>query len=318
MKSFFLKLAAFLAVVVMVQIVIVRYVAPLPEIEKLDRYLEEGATIIYFGDSSVLSVAPGDSDRASLSEMLERENPGIVVANLGHPGYHLGIYEAEVDYISRSKHKPDAVVIPIQLRAFSPEWDIRPVNQFEKERFFLMDRTSFISYFYRPLAILRAIDTNTVSYPEFLNTPVYYGTEQVGVVNDFEAVNKHKTPTTENIRNDYIYKYMFRLEETHRKFRSLDNLLDSASKASIKVYAYISPIDYENGTKHIGEDFTKQAVVNADLVCTFLESRGAPCLNLAFALGSEEFDHPGYPNEHLKERGRRLVTEKIDEFFLAR
>ncbi|MEK7608028.1 MAG: hypothetical protein AAB495_00390 [Patescibacteria group bacterium] len=317
MKNFFLKFLAGIVALILLQVLIARYLTPLPEITLINKNLADGARVLFFGDSAVWHHSIGDKDPATLPEMLERET-GIRVGNQGHPAYHLGVYAAEVDYLAHASVKPDAVVIPIQLRSFSPEWDMRPVNQFEKELFFLTDRTRFISYFYKPLAILRAINVNTVSYTQFLETPVYSGDTKVGTVNDFEALNKNKAATFDNIKGDFVYKYMYRLQPNHRKLAALDRLLATAKDAGIKTYIYIAPIDYETGEKYVGKEFTATAKANADYICELLKERGAPCLNLALGLPSKAFDYPSYPNEHMNELGRKYVVSELVKFYFKK
>ena len=315
MKSFFLKLIAFVALVLAAQVVIARYIEPDPLVSSLNGYLRDRTQILFFGDSSVLPTGGSSDNQSSIIELFQTANPAYKLGDLAHPAYHSGIYEAVLDYISRAPSKPQAIIFPVQLRSFSPEWDMRPVNQFEKEIFLLKDRTSFISYFYTPLAILRAIDVNSVSYTEFLKTPVYYGQKQAGIVEDFEAVDKNKPATEENIRDDYVYKYMFKLDRNQRKMKSLESLLDLADKAGTKIYVYISPIDYETGTKFIGNDFVEQVAYNANLVCSVLEDKKMPCLDLTLSLTRDYFDYPAYPSEHLTAQGKRFVADRINAFF---
>lgn len=318
MKSFFYKLIVFITVVMAAQIIIARYVFPEPRVALLDKYLKDKYQILFFGDSSVLYTANDEKNKSSIVEMVAEINPDYKIGNLGYPAHHLGVFEADMDYISRSSLKPEAVIFPIQLRSFSPEWDMRPVNQFEKEIFLLTDHTSFFSYFYTPLAIFRAINTNTVSYTEFLETPIYREQTRVGIVREFEAVNKNKPATEENIKNDYIYKYVFSIDKNHRKIKSLENLLNLANRMGVRVYAYISPIDYRTGEKYIGRDFIAQTKSNAELVCSVLKEKNTPCLNLAFDLTPDYFDHPAYPNEHLTAEGKKFVAGKISGFFFKK
>lgn len=315
MKPFFYKLLFLIFTIFILQIVISTTFYKSAEITLLNNYLDGKTNILFFGDSSIrhLSQQTGIGG-LNLAEMIS-EKIGQNIGNVSYPGYHLDIYAAQMDYIVRSFNKPKIVIIPLQLRSFSPEWDMRPVNQFEKTTFLLTDSTNLVSYFYKPLAIFRAIETNSVPYETFLQTPVNYGSVELGKVKDFEAVNKNKSPTPENIKNDFIYKYMQDLNTNHRKLESLKKLIELGKKHEIKIMFYISPIDYETGTKIIGSDFQKITESNSEIICSFINQFELPCLNTAFILNSEYFDYPSYPNEHLNELGRKILAEKITNFF---
>lgn len=310
MKIFIYKSVIFIGTLVILQALIARYLMPLPQVALLETYLRAGNHIIYFGDSVIQNSPSSDTDHDSIVRMLERMRPGYAVGDLSHPGYHLGIFAAEMGYISRSSSKPEGVVVPIQLRSFSPEWDLRPENQFERDIFSLTDSTQFVSLFYQPLAIFRAIDANSVPYGDFLTSPVYRGTTRVGTVNDFESM-KRGPVTPEKIKQDYIYKYMYDLNLGHRKIVALRDLMETAARAGVDLYIYIAPIDYQGGIKYIGADLTKQVSANADLICRVVTDHSLPCLNLAFSLSSDYFDYPEYPNEHMNQQGRLFVATQL-------
>ena len=73
-----------------------------------------------------------------------------------YDAYHIGIYLEYAQYIVAQENLPQVVIIPINLRSFSPEWDMRPEYQFEKEARFLRSKNSlFIQSFDKPLSIFQ-------------------------------------------------------------------------------------------------------------------------------------------------------------------
>jgi len=317
MNNFFYKLIAFVFVVVLLQVVLVYYFLPLsPQIKLLDEYLQKKYQIIYFGDSIIQFSDEKDIDRSSVVDMINKINSQYSIGDVSFPAYDSGVYEAMMDYISRSKNRPQVIIIPIGLRSFSPEWDRRPFYQFEKEKFILSNRIPLAPYFFKFFATLRLVDVNPISQQQFLETPVYYGDDQIGTVSYFENNERFANITKENIRDKYIYSYMAPITINHRKIESLENLLSIANKSGIKVYVYITPLDYKNGKEFVGSDFMNQTKANADFICNVVIKNNVECFNLAFDFDSKYFSHPEYPSEHLNQHGRGLLAEKINKLIL--
>lgn len=314
MKKLFYQFIIFITIIVLGQVIVARYMtAQIPEIALLDKYLRDETQIIYFGSSDIKHAPLKDTDRSSIVEMLSKINPAYTIGDISQNAYYLGIFEALFKHISKSPIKPKAVVIPISLMSFSPGWDKFPGLQFEREQFYFT-KPPLIAYFFRPLTIMRAINTNEVIFSEYQQLPVYYGKEKIGIVSDFDNP-KYRTTTTENISNKFIFLYMGSLDKNHRKLKSLDNIIDLADKAGIKLYVYINPIDFKNGERYVGPDFVKQTTANTETICSILKEKNLPCLNLAFSLDSSYFDYSIYPGEHFNEKGRKFIAEQVNRFF---
>ncbi|MCB0197200.1 MAG: hypothetical protein KDJ65_34960, partial [Anaerolineae bacterium] len=148
MKTFFIKLLIFLVVVVVLQVTASAIYPPdLPaEIAQLDHYLYSGADVIYLGDSTLMyplgEVTTGD--------ILQEDLPDHTIGEVAHPAYNADLYRAYANYVTRFDIRPQTVIIPINLHAFSPEWDMRPTYQFETEKAVLTYGPLLSTLFYRP------------------------------------------------------------------------------------------------------------------------------------------------------------------------
>lgn len=314
LKKFFYQTIIFIALVVIGQIIVARYITPYyPERLLLDKYSRDKIQIIYFGDSVIKYDGPDDKDKSSVVEMLSKINPAYTIGDISNGGNWLKIDWELFKYILKSINRPEAVILPINLHSFSVG-NRGPAFQFEKEIFYLKTPL-LVTYFYKPIAIFRAININTVTYSDYAKLPVYYGKEKIGVAEDFDNPSIY-SPTTENIRKLYVFTFMQNLDKNHPYLKFLENIIDSADKAGIKLYIYLTPINFEEGVKYVGPDFIKQAAANAKTVCSFVKEKNLPCLNLAFSLNSGYFASPIYPNEHVNEKGRKFIAEQINKFFL--
>jgi hypothetical protein len=317
MKYFLYKLILFVALIIGLQIVIAKYIAPrltfiaigIPGISKLDEYLTQRYPIIYFGDSTIRATAPEDVDLSSIVDMISKIS-GLKIGDLSSPAYHPGIFEALVRYIGDADAKPDALIVPVNLRSFSPEWDMQPSYQFEKE-IFLLTHGRWLTYFSKPLSVFRALSNDSVSTEMYHQTPVFRGDEKVGTVGEFLDEAKLAVTSFEHIRDMYVLDYMYTVKTDHRKMVSLKHIAEIAQQSGIKLFVYITPIDYQGGIRYVGDDFIPQIKKNTETICNMFREFDIECLDLSHSLDSSYFSHEAYPNEHLNEKGRHFVAEKV-------
>jgi len=123
------------------------------------------------------------------------------------------------------------------------------------------------------------------------------------------------TSSAENIQNSFILFFMADLDSHHRKLESLRRLIDTADRAGVKVYFYITPLDHERGEKYLGKEFSDQVKKNTETVCAIIESKKHQCLDLSFSLSSDNFINPNFPDDHLNEKGRLFVASEVTKMF---
>lgn len=313
MKKLFYKILIFLVILIIAQIAIYELIVPkISEITRLDSFLAQNTSVLFFGDSVVAYADPIDTNRESIAGMLAKLNTQDSIGDVSRDGYLPVLYEAMMEHISHSNHKPKAIILPINLASLSLPWFMVPGEQFEKERFQLTVHPSFMGDFWRPLAILGIVKANTVSQKEFLDTPVYYGTKLLGTLFDFTKTKKFSSTTAEEMKSSYIVRYMSDLSIDSPTLEPLKRLVKLAVENNITVYSYITPINYQEGVRLIGNDFLDQNRHTIGVVCSLFEAQGFPCLNLAFSVASKDFQFPeGKASEHLKENGRMKVAQEL-------
>jgi hypothetical protein len=317
MKKFWHQTVIFILAISVAQLIIGRIGLSFPGFNVLNAYLKEENQIIYLGDSVVDKIDPSDTKRLTIPEMLRNREPKISIADYSHPAYHTRVFEDIVSYIARQPKKPEAIIIPVNMGIFSPGWN-KPEYQFEKEKFYFTVKPSEFNAFFKPLAVFNAINVNTVSEEEYLSSAVYYEQKNIGTVRDFEDPKKETVSDVESIRNAYLFRYLYSnvgREDEHPNFLALERTLDTANRAGIKVYLYITPIDVDGGKKYAGDEFLEHMKTNTALICAVAKKNDTPCLNLAFGLRRNGFYFGDFPNEHLNEKGRMFVAEEIHKFF---
>ncbi len=321
MKDFAIKLSGFTFFLVLLQI-LVSIVFPAeipPEIVRLDEYLADGVDIVYFGDST-LSLPEGE---VTTGEILQELLPDYVVGEISYPAYGLDLYLNYVKYIVRSNHHPDTIIVPINMRSFSPEWDMRPAYQFERETKILTLGVPLSRMFFRPLKVFGLFDP-PISQSQFENAPVYDGDKLIGVVKDFEgetaseqlqgdagnAYREVKLEDDEKAEDILKYHYMFSLKPDHHKLKAMMRIAELADKNDMHVIFYITSVNYLLGERFLGSAFSERLAANIEVVQSLLAANGTAnmtMLDLGFGLEAYAF----VDMEHLTEIGKEYVAEQL-------
>ena len=280
------------------------------ELEQLKTSLENETDIIYFGDSVVKSPTAG-----GVEQMLS-DVSGKSVKIVAHEAYHLGVYEATVNFISKQEKKPEVIVIPINLRSFSPEWDTRPQYQFQNEITKLDESEDLLIGLWVRVTNLfgNSDEKKLLDDITWKQENVYFGKNIVGRVNEFEfLIHGDEEDIEELVKKKFIYQYGYLLNEKTNKMDSLKNIIKKCKEMNSELVLYITPIDVENGKIHAGEEFLEIIKNNTTLLEKIGIDNGANIIDLSFDLEHEKFEYVFIPNEHLKEEGLQYVAEKISE-----
>ena len=294
--------------------------ASLPaEIVQFDRYLEQGVDVLYLGDSTLL-LPVGE---VTTGEILQELLPDRRVGQVAHPAYGFDLFYDYAAYVDRHGGWSTTLVLPINLRSFSPAWDMRPAFQFEKESKILALGLPWARLLLRPLDVF-GFFRPSISQQDFLDTPVYNGDVLVGQVRDFErlaadeilredaenAYREVKLEDEETAQAVLTYHYMFNLEPDHRKLNSMVAVAELAADRGVNVIFYISPVNVEQGERFLGHTFSERFTDNIQVVQSTLDAASldnVTLLNLAFDLPAYDFTDL----EHLTETGKEYVAEQI-------
>src|SRR5262245_54998406 len=97
MRNFFLKLIAFIAILLTLQVAVsAMHPAELPkEILELDQQLQDGVDIVYLGDSTLIHPV----GEPTIPEILRNLTPNHTIGAVAHPAYQLDLYERYANYL---------------------------------------------------------------------------------------------------------------------------------------------------------------------------------------------------------------------------
>jgi len=290
--------------VVFIPLIYIKYsmqIASFPELQTLKKALKSNKDVILFGSSVNRHTSSNDTDKRSIAEMLDKLLTKQNVVGISHGAYQADIYLEFVKYIAKQKRdeKP-IIIIPINLRYFSPEWDLRPSYQFAKEKCLLNGYPFWANFKYRE-----------IKETEFHNFLVYNPNGRIEKVKDYLYISTKELDKLSEMRKGFIFRYMQPLKANHRKLKSLLKICEIGKETDLKIVMYITPIDYTYAEQLKIQGFRQHLYDSVNTIKSTLASCEIELIDLSMVLNSSYFDYNQRPNEHLNMSGRREVAKAL-------
>jgi hypothetical protein len=285
--------------------------------------------IVYLGDSTVFRVSEFDEDQRSTADILAADlSAEIRVLGLAKNAYHMGVFYHILNVFKKTMKRPRLIIIPINMRSFSPQWYLRPRWQF-REEIDLLDNYCSGS---RPKIRLRKKKKDNSAYE---SNPVEFPISSLKTIGAFEELrlNKSNSEQEERIRKKelFIYFYLYPIVKEHPRLVQLMKTVQLASFLDIKTVFYITPINIEAALKYTGDEFNHFFGKNLEIVKNSLEKTGvlfmgnevekndfsgnepAVCQDFSNVLGREYFFHIKSIDEHLNQHGRNYISKALQK-----
>ncbi len=271
------------------------------------------ATLV-FGDSVMLRAAAGEPGGATLQDLLRRDfgragRGFFVLGSAFNPHMFLPFVRLLEKKTSR---RPASVILPVNLRVFSPTWDLLPDYQFAFERAVLEDVLA-------GRAVRReAIPVTAAARSVYRGVPVSFPGEAVLPLESYLQVIANRPPEAERDlwegRLKVVFKlhYQHPLHEGHRQLQALTRCVEILRALGIRVFAYFTPINHEAGTRYAGAGFSQSVRANQALVSRSLRQVGLNVVaDFAFRFDAGAFFTPHNATEHLRLAARRNLAGAI-------
>ncbi len=280
-----------------------------------DFRLRKGADILFLGDSVIERTARQDTDKRTVDKMLRDLLPfkrRLVCISQG--AYHFNVYLNILRLFRSMQHRPKLVIFPINMRCFSPQWDLNPAYQFEEDIQILKA--------YPETRRISAIRINAEALPfsekdwntefEFPYTDLKRVGQFFDVINNFPADSEGKFYRRKQI---YILHYLKEISRDHRRLVSLYEILELLRELNIRALIYITAINYQGGVRHVGEGFMTGIRKNKKMICDVVEpytrNGFVRLIDFQESLTSDYFFHADELTEHLNQFGRMKLAQTI-------
>jgi len=280
----------------------------------------EQVPVVMFGDSTVKQYGRCDKELLGIDEYLSR-TMNKRVHTIQHGAYSPLIYQHYAQIFKDSRYKPRLAVIPVNLRAWSPEWADRPIYNFSIRGEYIKLRTAGemdIAVLFNELALDR--DRQLTKSWESQYALSYEG-ENLGTNGE---INRKQVQTnldcgehlpTNNDLHILRLKYLWHYGTNARNANAMDAaLIETVRKlrlAGVQVLTYLTPINVEDAAVAAGNGIVKHIDKRALAMTNQLEKAGAYVLDLHNMLPAENFIDKAIACEHVNDFGRKAIAQHI-------
>lgn len=275
--------------------------------------------VLYFGDSTIRFYGERDVNRAGIDEFF-REWSGLSVLTVANPGYSAILYSQYVRLLAKTRYKPKLVVIPVNLRGFSDSASKRPSVSFPLRQIYIKFRADGVLEWFKYLQY-RFLGLEDRQNDEWNNKPVIHGSMNLGTnrqildssrINDFIDYAPEREPRyARQLSIKFRYHYMMDVGPNDPVLRHIDDTIGYLKKLGIPVIVYLTPINFQDGQRYAGTDFTDQVTRNFTVIRQRIESNGVRVLDLSCSLDPSNFIHKQDVFEHLNYNGRQFVAQQV-------
>ena len=278
--------------------------------------------LLVFADSVFLRVADDDQSSQSLGNILEDHYQNKVFLISGS-GYHSSMFERFSEVLSTLPARPRMAVVPINLRSFSPTWDLNPLYQFHSEIELLS------SFGFKQSGYKLQVKNSSSEMEDHLMTSMKLDGEKIITLGKFLDIIRESPAFGSDtwkrrLMTIFQYHYMYPVNSEHRKIKSLKQIIRQLNGDGVAVYCYITPINYEAGSEYCGEIFLEAVKKNLTLIRQEVESELSAALvgndalmfrfdDFAFRFTRNIFFTSHNATEHLRFAGRNFIAQRIVE-----
>jgi hypothetical protein len=298
---------------------------PFPALSTLiGHYGNAGAApeLLLLGDSVSERVANEDTDRRTLHQMMiGRVPPTRTCLAISHTAYQPAIYRDLMEALARLPRSPRVVMLPINLRAFSPQWHGSPLWALSQEhaaiRAYLADPD-------RPIAAIADVEAGDGFFDQFDRTRVRLQLSSLTRNGDLRAISLVPTDNAAEqkvrYRELFAWHYAYAFDESHPKLVALREAIALIGKMNATAICYLTPINVEAGLDLHGRRFREVVAALAERIAgslaPTLDAGGHRFADFSATLGREFFFKNNLATEHLNARGRDKLAAAATELLI--
>ena len=300
-----------------------RLLPPLyPCLVQLDKKFNQKASspeILYLGDSVVERTSKTDEDIRSLGDMVvDALSPKLSCVTISHSAYHPLVYYNLVAAVESMTRFPMVVILPINMRCFSPQWDLQPYWQFDEEIQILKNYQGSAG---KKIGRLRSRKQEEIPLREiktFNGTIVNYPLSELDRIGQFvnliDSRPHEDDKAFQRKREIFIFHYTYPLSSEHRKIFALRETIRLLHRMDVSVFAYLTPINVQAGERFAGSGFKNQLEKNVQIIKDLVKTHMWPGMQFAdwsSSFDSREFLSEDLATEHLNQSGRQKLSSWI-------
>lgn len=264
---------------------------------------------LVFGDSVFLRVSRGDEDKSSLLKMLtssrlESSEKTFVFAYsaLALPHYLLYLLQ-----IGQRIGSLDKIVIPVNYRSFSRQWEANSNWQY-------FDSMSLLNASLGDSKVNMNSIFDSGAYGSSRAIYSHYGERESNFfLSNLARKSEEVDAILEKRKMGFAFNYLFDKETliSSKRLNAIDLINDKFSNFSEKFCFVVLPINFEGICFLHGNEAMVHIRENLDLICEKLSCRGLKVLDCTTKVDRFGFFNELESTEHLNELGRAILFDEI-------
>lgn len=278
--------------------------------------------VLYFGESSNYWVAPEDTDKRTISDMINDSLDGARVSGIQVPAYHAGMFLPvikQIDPDSRVK----TIVVTMNLRSFDKPWiySTQEGALMRTKCFYYQTPPIFnrlcatLGYYYNPSAdqqdakMLYAFEHDSIKVDFPLN---YY------TINSWKDKIVYKKPDgsvdedKQGLAHHYVKAYAFSIDTANNpRVKDFDDIVKVCRQKNIRVCFNIMAENTEWADSLVGTDLSDVMRFNRDLLVQRYTQMGAIVVDNLEAVPGKYFGEKNWTTEHYNQFGRMIVARNV-------
>lgn len=278
--------------------------------------------VLYFGESSNYWVAPEDTDKRTISDMINDSLFGARLSGIQVPAYHAGMFLPVIKHInpnSRVKH----IVVTMNLRSFDKPWIFST-----QEGALLRTRCFYYStppLYNRLCATLGYYDNPAPEYQDQkmldafehdqikANFPLAFSTvntwkNSIIYLNPDGSTNEEK----QGLAHHYVKAYAFSIDTLNNpRIRDFDEIVTVCKSKNINVYFNLLSENTQWADSLVGKELSDLMRYNRDMLVERYTRKGAVVIDNLEAVPGKHFGEKNWTTEHYDQTGRAIIAKNV-------
>ncbi len=303
-----------------------------PEAQLL-RESQDTTDIYYFGESSDFTTHPGDTNKKSISSLVQDFFPSLKITTVDKPATHAGIYRKWLQQLEMPAPRPKAIIVTLNLRSFDATWRHSKLETQLQEGFVLT--RPFPAIINRFFLSLQFFDNKTAEereqemLEEWRTTPLEFPFPfKYSTVTEWDQAMANGTYLNEDgswnvpkitLACHYIKTYAFNIKEDNERLQDFDAIYSWCAKNNVRLFYNLMAENIEYADSLVGRELVFLMKQNRDIlverynkgICTVID-------NLERVEGSSFIDQD-WTTEHYDFSGRlsiaRNASNTLKKFF---
>lgn len=288
-------------------------------LELLER--QDTADVLYFGESSNFSIHPADTQRYSISKLIDLQTK-YKVAALNKGAYHAGIYYPLIQRIDPDKvhtiivtlnlrtlnqatiHAPIETSLQKQARLFRPNPPLLnrillTLNAYDDKDLAERDKAMWEEWTYDTLSSSE-VDFPYPTIKTWCAQPKFVGQDGV------EDMEKR------TLADHYIKAYAFQIDTaSNPRIRQLDKIVSLCEAKNIKLIFNLLAENTEYADSLVGNNLVWLMRQNRDLLVKRYSSSNVKVVDNLEAVEGKHYTDQHWTTEHYDQVGRQIIADRV-------